>query len=688
MFEYAQNLVDWVGAHPGLALVLLFVVATVDALFLLGAFVPAALVLFAVGALIALGGLNLWLATAVAAAGALTGDTLSFLVGRRYGDALFEWRWMRRYPDLIDHGRNFFNRHGGKGVMLARFLGPVRSITPALAGASGMSLVIFVLVDLPASVVWALIYLLPGVVFGASLSLAAEVATRLAGLLVISIGLLIAGVWLARTGLNLFNLHAEKLMRRLMNWSRRHRRLGRFGPALADPQQPETPALIAVASTLLLGGSLWLLLFGGVGQSIPGTLDAFVHQALSDLSTPWGTSIALYLSKLGEWPVYLSTAVTVFALLIWRRRLRAAAHWIAALLFGVAVTGLIHLMPLVSPPVRYFAQAENALLLRDLALPAVIYGFGATLYATLRPAAVRLASYAIAITLILLIALSRLILSTEWVTLNALALSLSLLWIFALTVGYRQHRPERLFSFSFAVPVGVAFVLAAATSWGTLRATRVNLPAPPVAAGEAMPLTQWWREGWASLPAARIDMRGQASIPFNLQWAGPLDEIEDTLIAHDWEVVPPIAAQDLMRWLTQTSPIGSLPVLPQVHAGRHPQLSLRRSIDADRQRLIRWWDSGLRLQRGEQAVPVWLGIHVQQQPRSVWGLIRYPVVSGEALRSAPLPADAQHAQLRLQRVRSEPTPLWLIGPPVSRYTEALEPAPVARPTPLEPADSP
>ena len=66
MSEYVQLLYDWINAHPTWAQVLLFVVAMVDAIFILGAFVPAGIMLFAVGALIALGSLDLW-TTAVAA---------------------------------------------------------------------------------------------------------------------------------------------------------------------------------------------------------------------------------------------------------------------------------------------------------------------------------------------------------------------------------------------------------------------------------------------------------------------------------------------------------------------------------------------------------------------------------------------------------------------------------------------
>tara|TARA_R110000787_G_scaffold84079_13_gene180488 strand:- start:4200 stop:6260 length:2061 start_codon:yes stop_codon:yes gene_type:complete len=667
VLDQAQALLNWISAHPGGSLILLFVVAMVDALFLLGAFVPAAIVLFGMGALIALGSLNLWSTALIAAAGALAGDAISFAMGRRYGDQLFESRLMRRYPDLIHRGREFFTRHGGKGVMLARFLGPVRSITPALAGASGMSAWVFILVDLPAALVWALIYLVPGILFGASLGLAAEVATRLAGLLVAAIGLIILGIWLIRTAVALFNLHAERWVRMLLSWSRRHRRLGRFGPGLADPTQPETPALIAVALLLLLFGALWLIIFdGALWRDIPSAADALIHQSMSDLSTPWGSAIAHYLSRLGQWPVYASTAAAVLACLLWRNRMRAAAHWIAALMFGLSVTLLLECMPLVAPPTRYFGHIALGTPLRDLVMPTIIYGFAATLFATLRSSTVRLVSYAIASALIVLISLSRLVLAQEWASLITFALIMSLMWIFALTLGYRQHRPERLSTFSFMTPVLAAFAVAASMSWGVDRAVSRLDAHIPLAAQHVLNQAHWWKRDWDTLPSARIDVRGRPSRPFDFQWAGSLDQLQTILEANHWELVPPLRATDSLRWLTQSTSISELPVLPQVHAGRHPQLSFRRTIDDQRQYLIRLWDSGVHVRTAYGEVPVWLGLTVEQGIRSGARLFRYPVTLDHS--KPPMPLSPEDPSMKFKLVASAGNSVWLIQPAKVHYT--------------------
>ena len=682
MLEHAQALLAWIGAHPRESLVLLFFVSLTDALFLVGAFVPAAIVLFGMGALVALGSLELWPTALIAAAGALTGDAISFALGRRYGEALFESRWLRRYPDLIAGGRSFFARHGGKGVVLARFLGPVRSITPALAGASRMSGWLFLAVDFVAALGWALVYLIPGVLFGASLGLAAEVATRLAGLLVLSIVLLILGVWAARAAIALFNRYAEHWVTQLLDWSRRHRRLGRFGPGLADPAQPETPALLAVGTLLLACGAMWLVAFGGAGWRVyPGPLDALIHQTLSDLSTPWGTAAANLIARLGQWPVYGSTAVAVLAALLWRRRLRAAAHWIAALAFGVLLTILLSLTPLLQAPGLFFGHSSVAHApLRDLAMPTIIYGFAATLIATWRPRHIRTLAYGVAIVLVLLVGLSRLVLAQEWVSLNSFAMVMGLLWIAALTLGYRQHRPERLFAASFSLPVVAVFLLAASMSWGVDRAASQVVSPTPETAPREMPLAEWWDQGWSELPVARIDARGRGLRPFDFQWAAPESVIEAELRGAGWQPLPPLRVTDSLRWLTQTTLIGQLPVLPQVHAGLHPRLSLRRRIDDERQRLVRVWDSGVRVASDAGSVPVWLGTLSEQRARTFYRLFRYPVTEPDAPILPPLPGRTELTTIRA--VERAGHRVWLMGAAPVLYTEPMPDVPIGAPIPI------
>jgi len=133
--------------------------------------------------LIATGALSFWPTMAWAVCGAVLADGISFWLGHRFKERIRSFGLFARYPDMLVQGEKFFHRHGGKSVFLGRFVGPVRPVIPIIAGMLGMGQVRFTMYNILSALGWAPAYLLPGMAFGASLSLAGEVAGRLAILL-------------------------------------------------------------------------------------------------------------------------------------------------------------------------------------------------------------------------------------------------------------------------------------------------------------------------------------------------------------------------------------------------------------------------------------------------------------------------------------------------------------------------
>jgi membrane protein DedA with SNARE-associated domain len=641
--ESTPQILSWISAHPGWALAILFLGAMLDAVFIIGVFVPAGLVLFGIGALVALGTVELWPAIAVATVGALCGDGLSFWLGRRYRERLFDWRWLRRNPELVSNGQRFFALHGGKGVIAARFLGPLRAILPAVAGAAGMPAWLFLLADSVAAVLWAIAYILPGVVFGASLGLAAEVAGRLAVLLLLLSLLIWLSIYMTRLILQTFSRHAEAWVGRMLDLSRRYRRLGRFGAALADPKQPETPVLLVLAVGLLLIGGLSLYLWSApVLHTYPWPSDAAAFQWLRDLHTPYGLALATLFLHLGEWPVYLPVAIAVFASLLWQRKRRAAAHWIAALGFGLVLSLGLYAIPTLPAPYLLFGTPTPAgFSARDLVLATVIYGFIPVLLSTGRAPGLRVVFYGAATVILLLVVASRLYLGAQWLSQALILLAIGLVWTALLGLGYRRHRPELLARRAFLIPVLGAFLISACLQW---RSDARNLPLETVAQPVMIvPAASWWSGEVNSLAVQRFDLAGRPKQPLNLQWAGRLDTLAERLDARGWQPPEPVRGINLLRWLSGSAPVGTLPVLPQVHAGMHQVLMRRLPVDAETQILLRLWPAGAALDSGE---PLWLGHLSLQRARSLYWLWRYPVTEAQAVDAEMLLAPLDLAMVR------------------------------------------
>ena len=114
----------------------------------------------------------------LAAAG---GDLVSFLLGRRLGRPFLERHGPRFQltPDRLARVDRFYERHGGKAVLLGRFTGLVRAVSPFVAGASGLALRRFVLWSAAGALLWATTFTLVGYGFSESFAQSGETAARI-----------------------------------------------------------------------------------------------------------------------------------------------------------------------------------------------------------------------------------------------------------------------------------------------------------------------------------------------------------------------------------------------------------------------------------------------------------------------------------------------------------------------------
>jgi membrane-associated protein len=156
-------LIAFVSEHSRLAYLTLFLAALLEAIPIVGSFIPGTTIILALSALIPGGELALQWVLAAAIIGALLGDGSAFWIGhRRQRELLTSWP-LANYPRLIAQSEAFFHRFGTLAIFLARFVAPIRAVVPITAGALGVQPVRFYAVNVPAIVLWALAHVLPGV---------------------------------------------------------------------------------------------------------------------------------------------------------------------------------------------------------------------------------------------------------------------------------------------------------------------------------------------------------------------------------------------------------------------------------------------------------------------------------------------------------------------------------------------
>ncbi|BCQ35887.1 MULTISPECIES: DedA family protein [Erwinia] len=132
-------------------------------------FLPGDSLLFVAGALAALPGndLNVHTMVALMVVAAILGDAVNYTIGRLFGDKLFSnpnSKVFRR--SYLDKTHAFYERHGGKTIILARFVPIVRTFAPFVAGMGKMSYRHFALYNVAGGLLWVLLFTYAGYLFG------------------------------------------------------------------------------------------------------------------------------------------------------------------------------------------------------------------------------------------------------------------------------------------------------------------------------------------------------------------------------------------------------------------------------------------------------------------------------------------------------------------------------------------
>lgn len=169
MEQSVQAVVEWLHNHQDIILIVIAGVSFLESLAIVGIVVPGITLLFAAGTAAGSTGIDLTWVLFSAAAGAIAGDGLSFLLGYHYHSWIRTIRPFSTHPQWIERGEQFFRRYGLMGIVIGRFVGPIRPVMPLVAGFMQMKPWKFFSINAASAVAWAPFYLMPGYIVGASM---------------------------------------------------------------------------------------------------------------------------------------------------------------------------------------------------------------------------------------------------------------------------------------------------------------------------------------------------------------------------------------------------------------------------------------------------------------------------------------------------------------------------------------
>ncbi|MCB1857551.1 MAG: VTT domain-containing protein [Gammaproteobacteria bacterium] len=632
MSELFQQVLSWVAQHPYWAGLIIFLVSMAESLAIVGVVVPGVVIMFGIGALIAAGSIDFWVAMAWAVAGAIVGDGISFWVGYHFRERLTTIWPFSRHPGGLARGVEFFQKYGGKSVAVGRFFGPVRAVIPLVAGMLGMSPWRFVLANVVSALAWAPAYLVPGMVFGASLELAAEVAFRLVILLLLLAGSIWLVSWLIHRVFLLLQPYTTRMVRGILRWGDRHPYWRGIAAALADPRHPEARGLSILATLLVFASALFTLIVGwGLHSGETSSVNYLVHEGLQTLRTPWTDHLFVFVSSLADLETIAALWISIGLLLLGRGRRHTLVYWMAAAGFAVLAGPLLVYLQPPRPDLLSAQDTAISTLFGDHTLWAtVIYGFASVMIARSMPPPRRWIPYTVAGLLIGGIAFSRLYLGVNWLSDVLGSFTLGLIWISALGIAYSRHTEPESNLWPLTSTAALAVTAMLAIHGLLLHATRFETYQPPVHT-QAMESRDWWETGWSRLPAERLDTMNRQDHRLTIQYAGPLPVIRSVLERAGWRLASQAKWENLLKLLSPGLDLQQLPVLPQIHDGAHEVMLLEKPLPGDRRLVFRLWSANTTLR--PQGLPLWVGLVSEQRKVDVLGLITF----GATLVTDPLP---------------------------------------------------
>ena len=193
-----RHLLDLSMAYGAWIYAILFLIVFFETGVVVTPFLPGDSLLFATGALAAAGVLDLGAVLVLLSAAAIIGDNMNYWIGRGIGPRVFtaDSRWLKR--EYLLRTKHYYERHGGKTVVLARFMPIIRTFSPFVAGIGRMNYPRFLAFDVGGGIFWVCAFTLLGYFFGNVPIVKQNFGLVIVAVIVLSLVPLMVEVWRAR----------------------------------------------------------------------------------------------------------------------------------------------------------------------------------------------------------------------------------------------------------------------------------------------------------------------------------------------------------------------------------------------------------------------------------------------------------------------------------------------------------
>ena len=607
--DYIEPITVWLHHNPSYALLFTFIIALLESLAIVGTIIPGSLTMTAIGILAGSNVMRLDLTLLFAALGAFFGDVFSYLLGSIYSSRLTTIWPFSKYPTLLRYGQDFFNRHGGKSVLIGRFTGPLRSIIPIIAGMMHMSHWQFFGANFISAIGWSILYILPGYIIGAaSHQLSADSAQRLFGLV---IGILIAAwvlslilKYLAKFLNKWFAAHVNNLWQ----WSKKNKYSRYIMKKLIDQRdaQPQKIISLSLIWFYCLIGTLVLCVLV-LQENWLNIINQPILLFLQTLRTSWLDNVLIIVS-------FIFCPLSLIGLCFLIALFTCAAHdwrllkyWLGLIATTCITTSVFADYFFIQPAIHLFAQPNPAL------FPAVYLCIATALCIFLinyllqkKPNPLMKGVTGLLFLCLLLSGIAILVLGDNWLSsvLGAYSLGASIGLLF--WIAYRR-KPIVRHPVMLPMLLVPLFLLATTTYMSKTHFKTVLGQHTIKAKQHVLNQDTWWYQYKEPLlPVYSTNRVGRRIGVFNIQYAGSIQELAKRLETCGWKKQPKSFLYTLLIHAEGRYTTEELPFMEPVYLNKNPALTMSfHTVKDDNLYILRLWRSNYHLMHYQE--PIWLG---------------------------------------------------------------------------------
>ena len=607
LVDYVQPLTSWLQAHPHWALLITFLISLSESLAIIGSIVPGSITMTAIGILAGSGVMRIDLTLLAAILGAVAGDSISYAIGYFYSERLVEMWPFKKYPTWLQYGKDFFAVHGGKSVLIGRFVGPLRSIIPIIAGILRMSHWHFFIANAISAIGWSLLYVMPGIVIGAaSHELSPETATRL----FVFILLLLAGIWLLSLILKWVVIKLNYFLKQHLHnlWLRLKRR-SKLCKAITPRNEENhyTTASLALITLFCLCCFITLAALTLQVQWI-NTVNLPVHLFIQSMHSIVLEAFFIFCTQLTSTSTIISLFIICCFWFIHHKNYSAIVYLSILILFSSFFTYLLtHNIDSPRPQGLLVLMSGSSFPNVHLLVATAFYGF-ILFYVNNIYSLFTSTSRTFVFTVLGLSGLGAIYLGDYWLTdvLAAYFAGATISLIFCLIYRKGQlvnvkRKHAALMSFSLFLGMLLTSSVATYYNFHTLSYNHT-----PYRKEFALSEAAWWDQQKPILPIYRLNRIGKRISLLSLQYSGDVDFLYENLELNGWQLHTESFLSNLLTWLNNRSTGIKLPLLTQLYDNKAPSLMMIYTDNKSNLNLeLRIWESNYNLSESNR--PIWIG---------------------------------------------------------------------------------